>query len=229
MTDRTPAPRGTTAGPVLLVGGLATPVGLLGPMAQGLRSRGHTVTPTAIGAGLGCAQRTVDALVERIRAAADAAGEPVHLVGHSRGGQFARAAAHAAPGRVAGLVTLGTPRGMTDVSLHMYALVATMAAAGTVGVPGFLRLSCLLGTCCRGFRADLRREWPREIPLTSIHGRADRVVPAASSPDPQARNVEVGGGHLGMLTDERVLREVADTLRRDCRRETSGTYAAASA
>ncbi|MBW0101335.1 alpha/beta fold hydrolase [Pseudonocardia sp. KRD291] len=229
MTSRTRAPdrgdtdaRDTDAGPVLLVGGLATPVGLLRPMAHALEQRGHTVTPVAIGAGVGCAQRTVDTLVERIHAAADDAAEPVALVGHSRGGQFARVAAHAAPDRVAGLVTLGTPLGMTGVALPTYAAVAAMAAAGTVGVPGFLRLSCLLGACCRAFRADLRRDWPPDLPLTSVYSRADRVVPAAASIDSRARNVEVGGGHLGMLTDERVLDQVAVALRRDHRGDSRG-------
>lgn len=203
-------PRGH--GPVLLLGGAATTASLLRPMAGWLTGLGYDVTPVAIGAGLGCAQRTVDALGQQVDDACEASGTAVRLVGHSRGGQFARAVAGRVPGRVSGLVTLGTPFDVFGLRLPMMLAATALATAGTLGLPGVARLSCLAGACCREFRSGLRRPWPEDLPFTSIYSRADRVVPACASFDPAARNVEVTCGHAGLLTDREAHHAVAHAL-----------------
>lgn len=200
--------------PVLLVGGFATTEPVLAPMTRRLAALGYDPTPLAIGAGLDCAQRTVDVLTARVREHARRTGRPVRLVGHSRGGQFARAAGARAPGDVAGLVTLGAPFDLFGLGVPTLAAAATLAAAGTAGMPRVARLSCLFGGCCRGFRAQLRDPWPGATPFTSIFSRTDRVVPARASIDGSARNVEVRGSHVGLLTGRGAHAAVADALAR---------------
>lgn len=202
------------AAPVVLVGGLATTAPLLDPMSAWLTGLGHTVHPFCTGAGLDCAQRTVDTLVDEVRAVAAAAGRPVVLLGHSRGGQFARAAAARAPEDVAGLITLGTPFALFRLGAPTLLAATALAAAGTAGLPGITRLSCLFGGCCREFRAQLRAPWPSGTPFTSIYSGADRVVPARASHDDDADCVEVPGSHLQLLTGRTARTAVAAALGR---------------
>lgn len=199
-------------GPVVLVGGLATTDSGLGPMARWLRDLGHDVTTWTVGNGLNCARRSVDALADRVAEVADAAGRPVRLVGHSRGGQFARAAGMRRPDDVAALVTLGSPFDVPGVRLPMLWMATGLACAGTLGVPGLFSLGCLMGACCKAFRDDMRSPWPADIPFTSIYSRTDEAVPWRSSHDPHARSVVVPGTHLGLLTSRVARRAVAEAL-----------------
>ncbi|WP_433781300.1 esterase/lipase family protein [Actinomycetospora sp. CA-101289] len=205
-------------GPVVLVGGFAATGPVLDPMAARLRARGHDVLPVTTGAGLGCAGRAAEALADRVIETAERTGAPVQVVGHSRGGQFARVAAARADVRagahVAGLVTLGAPFDLYGLRWPTLAQAAAVSAAGSLGVPGLATLACLRGGCCAAFRAGLRAPWPRDVPFTSIYSRSDRAVPWRSSHDPHARNVEVAGGHLALLTAPPAFREVCAALTR---------------
>jgi triacylglycerol lipase len=204
-------------GPVVLLGGLCETRPCLEPMALWLTRLGYDVTPYTLGAGMGCAQRTVTSLVRRVRELADDAGRPVRLVGHSRGGQFARAVGLEAPDSVSHLVTIGTPFDLWGITPHMTAIVWGLATAGTAGVPGLYRLGCLVGSCCVRFRDALRSPWPAESPFTSIYSRTDAAVPWRSSHDPYAHNVVVGHGHVAQLTSAAAQRAVGEALARPAR------------
>lgn len=216
--DQTAPPRAdeTTApvpgDPVLLVGGLGTTAPVLVPMTRWLTGLGYDPVPLAIGAGLDCGQRSVEALTAEIHASAERAGRPVRLLGHSRGGQFARAAGAQAPDHVAGLVTLGSPFDLFGLRFPTLAAGAALTMAGTVGAPRMATLSCLFGACCRGFRNQLRSPWPDRTPFTSIYSRSDRVVPAQASIDDSAHNIEVTGGHNALLTGPGAHAAIADAL-----------------
>ncbi len=204
-------------GPVVLLGGLCETRPCLDPMTLWLTRLGYDVTPYTLGAGMGCAQRTVSSLVRRVRDLADDAGRPVRLVGHSRGGQFARAVGLEAPDAVSHLVTIGTPFDLWGITPHMSAIVWGLAAAGSAGVPGLYRLGCLVGKCCGRFRDALRAPWPTEAPFTSIYSRTDAAVPWRSSHDPYAHNVVVGHGHVAQLTSAAAQRAVGEALARSPR------------
>src|ERR1044071_6148504 len=133
---------------------------------------------------MGCSQRTVDSLTRRVQILADATGQPVRIVGHSRGGQFGRAVAVQSPESVGGLVPPGPPSALWGgLPPPMAAMAWGLATAGSVGVPGLLRLGCLMGACCREFRGYLRGDWPADVPFTSIYSRTDAAVPWRSSHD----------------------------------------------
>jgi pimeloyl-ACP methyl ester carboxylesterase len=205
---------GGASAPVVLVGGMAATEPVLLPLARRLERRGHEVATVTSAAGLGCAESAVDVVTERIVEVAARTGERVGVVGHSRGGQFARVAVGrpAAAGCVASLVTLGSPFDLYGLRWPLLAQAAGVVAAGTLGVPGLARLSCLGGRCCRGFRAGLRAPVPAAVRVTSISSRRDAAVPWRASADPWAHNVEVTAGHLAMLTDPDAVAAVSTAL-----------------
>jgi triacylglycerol lipase len=205
-----PPARWRGAGPVVLVGGFCAPGAALGPMRRWLECLGYEVVLHTAGAGMGCAGRSVEALSTAVARTADDAGAPVRLVAHSRGGQFARVAARRDGAPVRALVTLGSPFDLYDMSLAVLVQAALVATAGSLGAPGLARLGCLRGTCCEEFRDGLRRRVP--VPFTSIYSRSDRAVPWRASADVAARNVEVTGGHLDLLTGAAPLHAVAEAL-----------------
>jgi len=194
-------------GPVVVVGGVGTVAAGLTPLCDWLGSLGYDVTPHTAGIGTACGARSTDALLDTITRVDQGAG--VHLVAHSRGGLFARAAVAAgAPAR--SLVTLGTPFDLRRLGLVGLVLGTFMSTAGTLGVPDVARFECLYGSCCAEFRRTVRAAVP--VPFTSIHSRGDRVVPWRASVDAAARNVTVEGGHLDLLDGPGPLAAVAEAL-----------------
>lgn len=212
--DPPPAAAGART-PVVLVGGMGCTAPTLDALRAGLERAGHPVTPLTTDAGLGCAGRAVDEVVQAARRAADESGGPVGLVGHSRGGLFARAAARRAPDVAGVVVTLGTPRSMLGVTPPALALAGMTTLAGTLGVPGLATTACLTGPCCRDVRRDLATPWraaPADVALTAIRARYDVVVPPVGSGEPEGHQVVVGGGHLGLLTRIDARRAVLSAL-----------------
>lgn len=212
---RTPLPPAADpAAPVVLVGGFGATDPVMLPTARALARRGHPVTVVTDGAAAGCAGRAADALAARVAAVAKGSRRRVHLVGHSRGGQFARAAAARAPGPVASLTTLGTPFSLYGLGPVALGLGVAVVVGGTLGVPGLATLACLAGACCRDYRDALRAAWPADVPFTSIVGTDDRTVPAAANHVAGAREVVVSTDHLGLLTTGPAHLALADAIDR---------------
>jgi len=200
--------------PVVLVGGLltATPL-LLGILREWLDRIGCRTVIAPTGLGVGCGEDGARIVESTARDLADAAGAAPVIIAYSRGGQFARGAAVRSPDAVRGLITLGSP--LTDVTgvhpllrLQVYAL----GAAGTLGVPGLLRASCLWGACCRQLRAELTGPFPAEVPFLSVYSREDEMVHWRSSLDPAARHREVSTSHGGLVADPAVFTAIATEL-----------------
>jgi len=198
------------SGPVVLVGGFCTTEATLAPLRDRLTGLGYTVTTHTAGIGMGCGRRTVEGLKDVVRGCAEAAGEPVRLLGYSRGGQFARAVAADPSMPVRSLVTLGTPFDLYGVSVPLRLQVAALAVAGSLGVPGLFTVACFYGSCCTGFHDDLRAV--PDVPFVAVYSREDRLVRWQACLDPAAHTVEVPGSHLGLLVDREPLRAVAEAL-----------------
>lgn len=203
-----PPPRWRGRGALVLVGGLCTTELTLAPLREWLGRLGYTVTTYTAGAGMGCGAQTVERLREVVRRADD--GDGVRLVGYSRGGQFARVALQDPDLPVRSLTTLGTPFDLYGVSRPLLLQAAAIAVAGTLGVPGLARLSCVLGECCAEFREMLRA--PVRVPFTALYSREDRLVRWQACLDPGARLVEVPGSHLDLVSAGAPLRAVAREL-----------------
>jgi pimeloyl-ACP methyl ester carboxylesterase len=204
--------RRADAQPVLLIPGFMAGDASLTVLRQWLRRRGHRVRMSGMRANVGCAERVVGKLEDQLLRFAADSGQPVFLIGQSRGGALARALAVRNPRAVAGLVMLGSPIGDgLAVSEHVLRTVRWVARLGDIGMPGVLSSNCKDGECCASFRADL------EAPLapgtaTALYSRSDGIVDWRACVDPHAEAVEVDSSHCGMSVHPDVYRVLGRAL-----------------
>jgi pimeloyl-ACP methyl ester carboxylesterase len=191
--------------PVLLIPGFLAGDASLTVLAGWLRRRGHSVRTSGIRLNVGCSGRDLDRL-DRVLAAF---GEPVVLIGQSRGGTLARALAARHPDAVAALVTLGSP--VLDplaISPHVLRTVRSVAFLGDLGVRGLFSTECRDGDCCSEFRASLRQPLTGDAPALALYSRTDAIVDWRACLDPHADCVEIEGSHCGMAVNAQVYREL---------------------
>lgn len=199
--------------PVLLIPGLLNGDWMLSGLAARLRTSGFTPASSAITFNVDCSERAVGRLEMRLRTLADAHRGPVFLVGHSRGGCFARVLAVRHPELVAGIITLGSPlRDQLAIDPAFRVLVRGLATAGSAGVPRVLRHGCRHGPCCCRFNDALCGPFPAGVPFLSIYSRSDGVVRASASLDPGARHLALDSTHWGLAIGPGVHDTVADEL-----------------
>ncbi|WP_120717662.1 esterase/lipase family protein [Tsuneonella amylolytica] len=94
---------------VMLLPGFATHPVRMRYMARRLEAAGHTVKRWGLGFNWGPSEDNVAVLEDRLESLAERHGGPVHLVGWSLGGLFAREIAKRRPHAVAKVVTMGSP------------------------------------------------------------------------------------------------------------------------
>ena len=196
--------------PVLLVPGFLAGDVTLGLLHSWLRRVGYRSYRSGIAWNVDCSEAAVQRLDRRVREVSDRADEPVTVIGHSRGGLFARALGVRRPRRVRRVVTLGSP-----LAGHFDASVLTLAAAGGARLAQNVlrpaRPGCMTVSCPCAFTADMTAPVP--VPLTSIWSSRDGIVrPSACRPD-DAECLEVTGSHLGLASNPDVYRHLAFVLR----------------
>ncbi|HEX8159834.1 MAG TPA: alpha/beta fold hydrolase [Solirubrobacteraceae bacterium] len=211
----TSLPRRGPRGPVVLVPGLLAGDALFSRLHAYLQNAGHDVHGAAIACNVDCSEVAARRLLERVAEVSERYGEPVTLVGHSRGGLLARVVSQRRPDLVAGVVTLGSPyRDQLAVHPLLWAQIMAVAALGSIGVPGLLNVGCAIGPCCEAFRRDLAAPLPAGVATVSVFSRRDGVVDWRACIDEHADNVEVRATHCGMLFDPGTCAEVADAAAR---------------
>lgn len=200
---------------VLLVPGFLAGDGSLATMAKWLRANGYWTTRAGIRANVGCSQTACERLEERLEALAGRTGQPVAIVGQSRGGVLARVVAARRPDLVSGIVTLGAPTvGMLRVHPLVLLQVGVVGALGTGRVPGLFRMSCLRGACCESFRTDLVGGFPASVRYVCVYSRSDGVVDWRACLDAAAdEHVEIDASHCGMALSPGAYEQVARALR----------------
>lgn len=195
--------------PVLLIPGFLAGDASLTVLAGWLRRRGHTVRTSGIRLNVGCSGRDLDRLEDGL----GAFGEPVVLIGQSRGGTLARALTARHPHMVAALIMLGSP--VLDplaVSPPVLRTVRSVAFFGDLGVPGFFSTDCRDGDCCSEFRSLLSAPLRRGAPALALYSRTDAIVDWRACLDPHAECVEIDGSHCGMAVNRDVYRELERVL-----------------
>jgi len=203
----------TSAQPVLLIPGFMAGDRSLGVLARWLRRRGHRVAMSGMRLNVGCAGRLLGGLEAQLDSFSRHCGEPVFLIGQSRGGSLARALAVRQPASVSGLVMLGSP--VLDplaVSAPVLRTVRLLARLGDVGLPGVFSSDCRDGDCCAGFEEDLLAPLPAHIAAVAVHSRSDGIVDWRACVDPHAEAVEVRSSHCGMSVHREVYRVLERTL-----------------
>lgn len=199
--------------PVLVVGGLSAGPRVLGPMQDWLQRIGARTLLAPTQYGIACGERSAGAVTDALARHVDATGERAVIVAHSRGGQFARPVAVRRPDLVRGLITLGSPlTRLLGANPLVLLEVLGLGIAGSLGIPGLLRFSCLWGECCRLLRDDLMGPFPVDVPFVSVFSRKDEVVPWRVSLDPAARYREVRTTHGGLIASPVALQALAQEL-----------------
>jgi pimeloyl-ACP methyl ester carboxylesterase len=204
--------RGDGRGVVLVPGFMASDV-TLAPLATWLARIGYRPALCGFLANTDCSDRALERVRRRVAALSRATGRRVAVLGHSRGGHFARAVAAGSPELVSHAVSLGADlRSMFACSAPTLAAVG--AARRLVRASGRARSSeCLRYGCGCGFGADFRRPFPSEaVRLTSIYSRGDGVVRWQAQLVDYADCVEVRGSHIGLIFNRGSYAAIAAAL-----------------
>jgi triacylglycerol lipase len=205
-------PRGD-GGPVMLIPGFLAGDSSLQVMREWLGRIGHRPHESGIRMNVDCSNRCLLGLERRLERIADDAQRPVAVLGHSRGGHFAKALAHRRPDLVSRVVSMGagldTPFAISAPTLGA---VAAVRAVHNRTTDRHTRNGCLTESCGCEFATHYRGAFPADIPITSIFSKGDGVVRWESCVVPYARCVEVTGSHIGLAFNRKAYKVVAKAL-----------------
>ena len=205
-------PRGD-GGPVLLLPGFLAGDQSLSVMGIWLRRLGWAPRRAGISVNVDCSDRAVDKLEQVLVHAHLGTGRKVAIIGHSRGGHFAKALAARRPEAVSQVVSLGaglddpfdiselTRRAVDGVRSRLHRREPELAAKG-----------CFTHTCLCRYARDFAAPFPAQVPLTSIYSKGDGVVRWQACVVPYARCVQVRGSHIGLAFNRQAYREIGRTL-----------------
>jgi hypothetical protein len=188
------APRGE--GRTLVLPGFMSDDSATWLLRRFLDSLGYQVSGWRLGLNRGALLPLLETITQRVRDE----GEPVHLVGWSRGGIIAREVARDCPELTRSVVTMGTP---------------VRGGLGATSIRGAIERDT--GVTPESARALMRsrRCRPITVPITAIYSRTDGVVAWRACIDeesPDVTHVEVVSSHTGMGFHAEVFREVAKAL-----------------
>jgi triacylglycerol lipase len=198
---------------VVLMPGFLAGDQTLAVIAAWLRRVGYRPQRCGFITNSGCSDRTVDRLERKVEGLWHRYGRRVALIGHSRGGHYARALAARRPDRVSHAISMGADlQGLLGASTPT--LFAVGVARRVVHLTGRARAdACLTLHCGCRFSHDYARPFPFEqVRLTSIYTKGDGVVRWQCQVIPHADCVEVTGSHIGLVFNRKVYRAVAGAL-----------------
>jgi triacylglycerol lipase len=195
--------------PVLLMPGFGAGDYTLAVMRSWLRRIGYAPHVAGFVTNTGCSNRAIERVERRVVALSEGYGRRVALVGHSRGGHFARAMARRRPDRVSHAISIAANlRRQLGISIPTQGAVALARRLRRTQVRG-----CLTEECSCGFARDLNSPFPeRQVRLTSIYSKGDGVVQWEGCLVPYADCVEVTGSHIGLIFNRKAYRAVGHAL-----------------
>jgi triacylglycerol lipase len=215
--------------PVLLIPGFLCGDASMRPLAAALEAHGHPAYPSGVGWNVDCSEAALQPLLQLVAGVADRHQGPVALVGHSRGGLFARVIARRRPDLVSAVITLGTPhRGPWRTHPWLWAQALAFSVLGSLGFPGTMTVACGLGACCAGFWRDVAAPPPPGVRVLSIYSTTDGIVDWRACLEHDGRHAEVKAGHYELPGHVSTLPMVLAALTGTSRRA-PGTRAGAAA
>jgi triacylglycerol lipase len=198
---------------VLLVPGFLAGDASLQVMADWLRRIGYAPRRAGIAVNVDCSDRALDRLERVLHHAHLRTDRRVAIVGHSRGGLFAKALASRCPDQVARVVSMGAALDEPfDISRTTQLAVAGVRRVLHTLDPRAAEKGCFTQSCACRFTRDFAATFPSSVALTSIWSRGDGVVRPEACVVPYATNVEVRSSHVGMAFNRHVYRAVAHAL-----------------
>lgn len=217
-------PRGDGA-PVLLIPGFLAGDESLFMMSRWLRRIGYRTHGSGMRSNIRCSEKSIADLERRLASMSERYGRPVTVIGHSRGGMFARVLAVRNPDRVDRVIAMGSPlvASLEDVHGLVRFQVRNVQRANRLGASRLIGGGCEQSWnsyrfglepagCCTSFWTDMDDYLPARIGFASLYSRSDGVIHWRSCLDPQARHVEVSSSHCGMAANRDVYERVAGLM-----------------
>ena len=199
--------------PVMLMPGFGGGDQTLVVLAWWLRHIGYRPHLCGFVTNMDCGDRAVERVEHQLERLHERHGRRVALVGHSRGGHYARALGHRRPELVSHAISVGA--GLRRM-LATSALTQTAAGAArevAVHTGRARRPLCLTEACDCAFARDFGASpFPKNVRLTSVYSKGDGVVRWQSSLVPYGRCVEVTGSHVGLVFNRKAYRAIAQAL-----------------
>lgn len=205
-------PRGDGAPVVLVPGFLAGDV-TLSVLRGWLNRIGYDAHGCGMLANVDCSDRACDKVHARIIALHGRTGRRVTIIGHSRGGHFAKALAIRCPDQVSQVISMGS--GLDDpFDISEITRIAVQGARRAIARrdPERAAKGCFTHSCLCRYAADFRSPFPSSVPLTSLYSKGDGVVRWRACVVPYADCVEVTGSHVGLAFNRHAYREIAARL-----------------
>lgn len=175
-----------------------------------MRAAGWGAEVAGVGRNSGPAYTAVDAATADLHRLHEASGTKVTIVGHSRGGQFARVLAVRHPELVEQIVVAGAP------------LLVKYPAFAPVKVPAeVLDRAWRAGAFGEVFPdresevdEDRYARFPDSVDFVSIYSKTDGIVDWRLSIEPAAHIIEVNSSHRGLINGEAGIGAIATALGR---------------
>ena len=205
-------PRGDGRG-VVLVPGFGGGDQTLAVLASWLYRIGYSPRTCGFVVNTDCSERALERVERRVVALQRRTGRRVAVIGHSRGGHYARAMAARRPDLVSHAVSLGA-----DLQAMFHCSAPTLAAVE--GARHVLRRTgrarmpdCLTYRCRCAFTQGFWAPFPSDrVRLTSIYSKGDGVVRWQAQRVAYADCVEVTGSHVGLVFNRKSYRAIAGAL-----------------
>jgi triacylglycerol lipase len=199
--------------PVLLLPGFLAGDHTLGVLARWLQRIGYRPSTCGFVLNVDCSDRALERVERHVARLHGLHGRRVAIIGHSRGGHFARALARRRPGLVSHAISMGA-----DLQRMLGISVPTRLAVGGArrGIAALGRARaehCLTMDCTCPFTRAYQAAFPsRRVRLTSIYTKADGVVRWERCVVPYADCVEVAGSHTGLVFNRQAYAAIAAAL-----------------
>jgi pimeloyl-ACP methyl ester carboxylesterase len=187
--------------PVLVLPGFLASSKSTTPLRQYLARLGYRAHRWKLGQNTGYSHGLHNGMRDRMLELVDRYGEKISLVGWSLGGVYARELAREMPDVVRQVITMGSPFRGHPSSSNVHHIFNLISDVPYKEIPqSFLQ----------------HMATPPPVPTTALYTRGDGIVAWQSTVELSDRkdveNIHVGGSHLGLGFNPRVLVALADRL-----------------
>jgi len=187
--------------PVLVFPGFLASSRSTRPLRQYIADLGYRAHRWKLGYNMGYSYKLHYGMRDRVTELVERYGEKISLVGWSLGGVYARELAREMPDIVRQVVTMGSPFRGHPSSSNVHKIFNMFTEVPYDEMPNsFLQ----------------HMAHPPPVPTTALYTRGDGVVAWQSTVEisdrPDVENIHVGGAHMGLGFNPRVLLVLADRL-----------------
>ncbi len=187
--------------PVLVFPGFLASSRSTRPLRQYIQDLGYRAHRWKLGYNMGYSYKLHYGMRDRVTELVERYGEKISLVGWSLGGVYARELAREMPDIVRQVVTMGSPFRGHPSSSNVHKIFNMFTEVPYDEMP-------------QSFLQDMAH--PPPVPTTALYTRGDGVVAWQSTVEISDRddveNIHVGGAHMGLGFNPRVLFVLADRL-----------------